>query len=175
MPSQEFNGLSDADLGRLIAYIKSLPPVDHELPLDKLGPLGRVLLVANAIPVLPAELIDHMATRPAVVEPGVSVEYGSYLAQTCAGCHGATLSGGPTPGVSEEAPYPANLTPDEATGLGSWTEADFIRALREGKRPDGSSLSPKMPWMVFGQMTDTELKALWLYLQSVPSKPYGNR
>jgi hypothetical protein len=74
-----------------------------------------------------------------------------------------------------EEPYPANLTPDGATGLGDWTEADFIRALREGKRPDGSSLSPQMPWMAFGQMNDTELKALWLYLQSVPAQPYGNR
>jgi mono/diheme cytochrome c family protein len=175
MPSQEFNGISDDDLGEIVAYLKSLPPVDTELPANTLGPLGRILLVANAIPVIPAEVIDHNVVRPITIEPGVTVEYGAYLGQTCKGCHGLTLSGGPIPGVPAEPPYPANLTPDMATGLGSWTEADFIRALREGKRPDGTALDPTMPWKAFGQMTDTELKALWLFLQSVPPKEYGNR
>lgn len=174
MPSQEFNGINDTDTGAIIAYLKSLPPVDTEMPVDKLGPLGRILLVANAIPIIPAEVIDH-TVRPAAIEPDVTVEYGEYLGQTCKGCHGLTLSGGPIPGVPAEPPYPANLTPHEATGLGSWTEADFIRALREGERPDGSAIDPQMPWKAFGQMTDTELKALWLYLQSVPAKEYGNR
>jgi mono/diheme cytochrome c family protein len=175
MPSQEFNGLNDADLGALVAYVKSLPPVDSQAPANRMGPLGRILLVANVIPLLPAEMIDHNATQQAAIDPGVTVEYGAYLAQTCKGCHGATLSGGPVPGVPADPPYPANLTPDQATGLGNWTEADFRRALREGKRPDGSSLSPEMPWMALGQMTDKELQALWLYLQSVPPQPYGNR
>jgi hypothetical protein len=62
------------------------------------------------------------------------------------------------------------------TGLGQWTEADFVRALRTGQRPDQTAINPKaMPWPVLGQMTDTELSALWLYLQSVPAKSHGNR
>jgi hypothetical protein len=77
--------------------------------------------------------------------------------------------------VPAEPPYPANLTPDVATGLGQWSEADFLRVFREGKRPDGSEIKPPMPWQAMGHMTDNELKAIWLYLQSVPAKPYGNR
>lgn len=176
MPSEEFNSINDTDLGALIAYIKSLPPVDQEVAANSLGPLGRVLLVTDQIPVLPAEKIDHDAPRPVAVEPGVTQEYGAYLAQTCTGCHGATLSGGPIPGVPAEPPYPANLTLEAQTGLGTWTEQDFLVAIREGKRPDGSSLDPKqMPWPNFAQMSDDEISALWLYLQSVPAKPYGQR
>ncbi|MCL4296669.1 MAG: c-type cytochrome [Anaerolineae bacterium] len=176
MPSEEFNGINDTDLGALIAYIKSLPPVDNDIAASSLGPLGRVLLVTDQIPVLPAEKIDHDAPRPVAIESGVTQEYGAYLAQTCTGCHGATLSGGPIPGVPAEPPYPANLTPEAQTGLGKWTEQDFLVAIREGKRPDGSSIDPKqMPWPNFAQMSDDEISALWLYLQSVPAKPYGQR
>lgn len=177
MPSQEFNGINDKDLGALIAYIKSLPPVDLEIPPKQLGPLGRVLLVASAdVAVLPAERIDHTAPRPAAVEVATTKDYGAYLAQTCMGCHGATLSGGAIPGVPAEPPYPANLTPDPETGLGTWTEADFVQAIRTGIRPDGSGINPTvMPWPNFAQMSDTELSALWLYLQSVPAKPEGQR
>jgi mono/diheme cytochrome c family protein len=176
MPSNEFNAINDRDLGALIAYIKSLPPVDKEIPANSLGPLGRVLLVAEQIPVLPAEMIDHTAARPAAVEVAVTREYGAYQAQTCIGCHGAGLSGGAIPGVPAEPPYPANLTPDPATGLGNWSEADFFRAIREGQRPDGSTINPvAMPWPNFAQMNDTEISALWLYLQAIPAKPEGQR
>jgi mono/diheme cytochrome c family protein len=106
----------------------------------------------------------------------VTKEYGAYVAQTCTGCHGQTLSGGPIPGVPAEPPYPANLTPDPATGLGHWTEADFFAAIREGKRPDGSAINPTaMPWPNFSQMSDTEISAVWVYLQSIPAKPHGQR
>lgn len=176
MPSQEFYGINDTDMGALIAYIKSLPPIDNEASANSLGPLGRVLLVTGQVTVLPAEVIDHNAPRPVVTEPGVTREYGAYVAQTCTGCHGQTLSGGAIPGVPAEPPYPANLTPDSETGLGRWTEADFFRAIREGKRPDGSAINPTlMPWPNFAQMSDTEISALWVYLQSVPAKPYGQR
>jgi mono/diheme cytochrome c family protein len=177
MPSQEFNGINDKDLGALIAYIKSLPAVDTETPEKHLGPLGRVLLVmSEEVAVLPAERIDHAVPRPAAVEVAATKEYGVYQAQTCTGCHGATLSGGPIPGIPAEPPYPANLTPDPETGLGTWTEADFVQAIRTGVRPDGSTINPTaMPWPNFAQMSDTELSALWLYLQSIPAKPEGQR
>ena len=53
-------------------------------------------------------------------------------------------------------PPASNLTP---AGIGNWTEADLVRALREGKRPDGSSLDEFMPWKVFRGMTDAEIHA----------------
>ncbi|MCX6050328.1 MAG: c-type cytochrome [Chloroflexi bacterium] len=175
MPSQEFYPISDDDLATLVAYIKSLPPVDSAPRPRQVGPLGRILLVGELVPVLPAEHINHTAPRPQVVTKGATAAYGEYLAKTCAGCHGQGLSGGPIPGMPADPPYPRNLTPDVATGLGSWTEADFFQAIREGKRPDGTTLSTAMPWQAFKVMTDEELRALWLYLGTVPAKTYGNR
>jgi len=175
MPSHEYNAINDADLSTLIAYLKTLAPVATAEHARQVGPLGRILLVGGVLPVLPAEVIDHDAPRPQPVVKGATVEYGRYLAQTCGGCHGLGFSGGPIPGVPASPPYPRNLTPDVETGLGSWQEADFFRAIREGLRPDGTQLSPAMPWPAFKLMTDEEIRALWLYLQTVPAKPYGNR
>jgi hypothetical protein len=60
-------------------------------------------------------------------------------------------------------------------GIGSWTVMDFVRAMREGKRPNGASINEFMPWRLLGRMTDEELEALWLYLQSVPPRAFGNK
>ena len=68
--------------------------------------------------------------------------------------------------------YAANLTSDD-TGTGTWSEAQFMTAIRKGKFKglEGSrSLLPPMPWEVYRYMTDDELKALWMYLQSLPAK-----
>ena len=177
MPSVEYNVMNDEDLGNLIAYLKSLPAVDRTPPPLSLGPLGRALLFGGEIPILPAEHIDHNAPRPTAIAKGPTAEYGHYLAaQTCVGCHGQGLSGGPIPGLPPEPPLPPNLTPDKETGLGSWSKADFVQAIRTGQRPDGSAINPvKMPWPAFQHLTDEELSALWLYLQTVPAKPYGHR
>jgi hypothetical protein len=70
-------------------------------------------------------------------------------------------------------PQAANLTP--AGPIGAWSEEDFVRAMREGRRPDGSSLDVFMPWPLLGRMTDEELRALWLYLTGVPPRETGNR
>lgn len=66
--------------------------------------------------------------------------------------------------------YAANLTPDE-TGLGNWTEAQFIKAIREGQYKGldgGRPLMPPMPWFVYKNLTDEDLKAIFAYLQSLP-------
>ena len=175
MPSNEYYVMSDRDLGTLVAYLLRLPPVDQESVSNQVGPLGRALIVTNMAAVLSAEKIDHTAPRPGDVASGVTLEYGKYLAVTCMGCHGEGYSGGAIPGDPSPPPYPANLTPDPQTGLGNWSEADFITAMRSGVRPDGTSIDPKMPWKGFSLMTDEELKALWMYLASVPAKPEGNR
>ncbi|MEZ4675954.1 MAG: hypothetical protein R2932_17140 [Caldilineaceae bacterium] len=65
------------------------------------------------------------------------------------------------------APGP-NLTPGGA--LASWTEADFITALRTGRTPDGRELSAAMPWRGYAQMTEIELRALWAYLQTLEAQ-----
>ena len=175
MPSHEYHVLSDADLGALIAYLKSAPPVDRVPTKNTVGPIGRVLFLKGDLPLVPAERIDHAAQRPPPPAPGPTVAYGAYLATTCTGCHGDGLSGGKIPGTPPDFAIPPNITADPATGIGKWTERDFVTAMRNGIRPDGRRLEPDMPWPLFSQMTDEELRALWLHLRAVPAKPFGNR
>src|SRR5262249_21143214 len=70
--------------------------------------------------------------------------------------------------------YSANLTPDQETGLGSWREAEFIKAIRTGKHfgGNGRAILPPMPWMDIGRMTEADLKALFAYFHSL--KPTRN-
>ena len=64
--------------------------------------------------------------------------------------------------------YASNLTPDRATGIGKrYDEAAFIRALRTGKKPEGTELMPPMPWPNFARMSDNDLKDIWAYLQTL--------
>jgi mono/diheme cytochrome c family protein len=66
--------------------------------------------------------------------------------------------------------FTANLTPDENTGLGIWTEEMFIKALRTGRHMGASrEILPPMPWFNYGQMTDEDLKAVYAYLRSIPA------
>jgi mono/diheme cytochrome c family protein len=167
MPSEAYAHFSDQDLSAVISWLKQVPAVDREHGESKLRIVGRTLLAANKLPFLTAENVTGAAER-ASVEPGVTVEYGKYLATTggCNGCHGPDLAGGLEIGPPGSPPS-SNLTP---AGIGSWSESDFFRALREGKRPDGTDIDPVMPWRFSGRMTDDELRAIWLYLQSVPAK-----
>jgi mono/diheme cytochrome c family protein len=173
MPSRVFYYLSDEDLGALIAYLKSLPPVDNEMPPTDLGPLGRVMLPLGQLPdaLIPnVTVIDHYAPRPVTPEPEVTVEYGEYLANTCTLCHGPNLNGqtlreGPNVYVA------LNLT--RGGEMVGWSEEQFITTMRTGVTPGGKQLIDFMPWKLFGQMTDDELKAVWIYLQSLPPLPQG--
>ena len=161
MPSEAFAPMTDEDLAALMGYLRSVPPVERGHPEPRVGPVARVLYLLGNLPLLPVELIDHENPRPDP-EPGVTVEYGRYLATLggCRSCHGLTLAGDANPDA-----------PDITVGrLGDWSEADFFRALREGRRPDGSVLDPeKMPWVRSGLMTDDEIRAVWTYLRSVPA------
>lgn len=64
--------------------------------------------------------------------------------------------------------YPRNLTPDAATGIGSWTEEQIVTAVRQGRRPDGTPILPPMPWPMYAQLTDEDAYALAKYLKSIP-------
>ncbi len=175
MPAEEFAVMSEQDLSDLIAYLKQLEPADSDLPTNLIGPIARGLLLAGQFPLLPAEVVDHEASIPTATPSGVTLAHGEYLAVTCTGCHGQMLSGGPLPGSSEGDPVPTNLTPHE-TGLAAWSEADFVKAMREGLRPDGSDLDAFMPWQgITSKMKDDELAALWLYLQNIDAVAAGNR
>lgn len=173
MPSLDYEGMSDEDLGAMIAYLKSVPPVDRERGPVSLGPIGRMLVVKGEIK-LAAEHIDHAAVRPVSMTPEITPAYGKYLAASCIGCHHPNFSGGPIAGGPPDWPPATNLTPGAGGAVTNWTEADFLAALRTQKRPDGSSLSPVMP-AAFGQMTDLELKAIWAYLRTLEPLAAGTR
>lgn len=173
MPSFEYYYLSDEDLGALIAYLKQLPPTGPQMAEPALGPMGRAMMVMGQGNFqLSAARIEHDAPRPEAPEPGPTAAYGEYLAHSCKGCHGADLSGGPISGAPPDWPPAANITPHE-DGIGSWNIKDFVRAMREQRRPDGSSIDPVMP-ADMGQMTDQELAALWTYLQTVEPRSGPN-
>lgn len=166
MPSMVFAQLDEADLAAIIAYVKSVPPVDHALPPSRLGPIGRLLTVLKPQRILPATGIDHSAAIPTVTPPSLTPEYGKYLAITggCTYCHGDNLKGGLKEGPPGTPPT-ADLTPAGPTA--SWSEADFAAALRTGQRPDGTTINPFMPWRATRLMTDEEIQAVWAYLRTL--------
>lgn len=174
MHSDIYHNLSKQDLGAIIAYLKSAPPVDNEVPETRVAPLGRILVAlgvfdTEALPLVPAEVIDHTAPFAEMPAQGATAEYGGYLMSItlCRMGHGPDLAGGPAlePGM----PPGPNLTPGGE--LGGWSEADFIQTMRTGVSPHGHEIDPEfMPWDVYTKMTDEELQSLWMYLQALPSR-----
>jgi len=172
MPSQDFYHMSDEDLGALIAYIRSVPPVDREASKPQLHFtfMGNVIYGTGAFGNLLRAGEINQANRSSAPQPGVTAEYGQYLVNIngCHDCHGPQLAGG-KPG-DPNSPLAPNLTPGGE--LTAWSESDFIKALRTGVTPSGTNLPDEfMPWKAKGQMTDDELEAIWAYLQSLPKLP----
>jgi cytochrome c553 len=174
MASEDYHDLAEEDLAAIIAYLRTLPPVDGMTAETELRPLGRILLSLGMLPILTAES-PYLKVPPVPAPPaGVTMEYGKYLAQAagCMGCHGRGLSGGPIPG-DPSGMNPPNLTP--AGELSTFDEAGFINTMRTGVTPFGRTLSKQMPVRYYKNMTDDELKALWAYIRQVPPKPSGQR
>jgi mono/diheme cytochrome c family protein len=174
MPSDNYYTFGDGDLGAIIAYIRSMPPIDSSLPTNEIRAFGRVVFVFGQLPLLPAGNIDRSMPRPVTPPPAASAEYGRYLADAagCSTCHGPGYAGGKMPQAAPSAVPAANIT---STGLGNWSESDFLKVMRTGIRPDGRRLDPYMPWPYFAQMTDDELRAIWRFLQAIPPRPTGTR
>lgn len=168
MPTTDFAALTDADTADLIAYVSSVAPVDREVPPPSAGPLMRTLFLLGKAPLVYGLQIDQHAAHANAVVAAANADYGHYLAHSCTGCHGQNFAGGHVPGTPPSFPSARNITPDPAAGIGQWTKADFATALRTGKRPDGSVLDPFMPYKAFATFTDSEVDALWAFLQTVP-------
>jgi cytochrome c553 len=163
MPSADYH-FTERDLASIVAYIRSVPPVDREHPSPSSGPMARALSVFAGFPLSPASLIDHervvFATPRDARNP---VAVGEQLVATagCIGCHGPDFvgGGGPPPGAG-------NITP---VGIGSWTEQDFLTALRDHKRPNGTTILDAMP-RGYGQMADEDLCNIFAFLKTLPPK-----
>jgi mono/diheme cytochrome c family protein len=165
MPAADYNALGRDDVAAIVAYARSVPPVTRELPPPRLGPVIRVMMTVGSVQLLEAEKIDHSRPLGDSPRPDANPIYGEYLARTggCFGCHGPNLAGGPIPGMPPGTPNASDIRRDGA--IAKWSEEDFTRALRQGRRPDGTELRAPMPWRATAQMTDVEMKALYLYLE----------
>ena len=180
MPYERYSQMAEEDLFSIIAYIRSLEEVPNEIGTRELD-----------FPV--SLLINTMAVEPAYSEiPDKTdmVNYGKYMfnAAACQDCHTPMddkgnyledlyLAGGfkfpnETGGVTRS----ANITPDEETGIGSWDEDRFVSQFKQ--YTDSAYVWPtikqgefntEMPWSIYSQMDEYDLRAIYSYLRSVPA------
>ena len=171
MPVQEFNYMSDADLGSLIAYLKTVPSSDKPSPDKDFTLLAEIMAGAGAFGTLYqcTEMDLQDASKRKAPAVGESIAYGEYTMKIhgCNTCHGDHFNGKKSP--DPISPPGSNLTPKG--NMGKWTYDQFAETLWTGITPEGKELDPKfMPWDALRLMSETEKKALFNYLQSVPPK-----
>lgn len=170
-----FADMAEEDLVAILSYLRTLPALPGSPPGERVNLMGMITLAYFIEPYGPT------TTPPRRLPPDMSVSYGSYLANTlgrCGSCHtprnlktgeylGPRFSGG-LPFDSRDDPgtvyVTPNLTPDPTTGhITDWTEERFVQRMRSGAViPD----SP-MPWGSYMRMTESDLYALYRYLQSL--------
>ncbi len=179
----KFVHMSDEDVKSIVAWLRSDDPIVAATDQDN----------SESTPSWFAKFLVTIAFKPydypkeAIAQPDTTnlVSYGKYLATgvyDCYACHSediATMNpldpesspgfmGGGTQmlDVNRKAVYTTNITFNKEHGIGSWTEEQFVTALRDGFRPDGSPLKYPMPRGV--HMNDRELRAMYAYLKTVP-------
>lgn len=172
MPSKEMGTMSNADLAALVGYLKTVAPSDKTWPAPEFTMFSKVLAGAGLFGDLyHAKIIDLNDTTTRVAPAfGTSTEFGAYTVgfHGCKSCHGDNLNGKKTP--DPISPPGSNIT--KGGNFGKWSLDQFKSTLRSGTTPEGKSLDPKfMPWVPIGLMTDTELEAIYNYLQSLPAMP----
>jgi len=182
MPYTGLNKLSKEDLYSIIAYIRSLPAIQNNIPDRSLDfPLN---MIVKTLPI---------KTYAAAPEPNKNnpAEYGKYLVTiaSCFDCHTQMVKGQPVAGKEFaggfEFHFPggvvrsANITPDASTGIGSWTKDQFIQRFKsfDADSNQAASVGMKdfntpMPWTLFGGMTREDLGAIYDYLRTI--KPINN-
>jgi mono/diheme cytochrome c family protein len=182
MPYPLYAGMADADVADLVAYLRTLPPVRREnreaevkLPLSRLAYRAWRLLFAprtTAPAVAPSEplargryLADHVAICTDCHTPRTrmgALDESLYLAGTDDGPGGETVP---------------NITPDAETGLGKWTENNFVQLLQSGMKPNMDNVQGLMADVVegvggglgYGAASESELRSIAKYLKTVPS------
>lgn len=138
----------------------------------------------HADPLIDGYYPAYPATTPASKpEHSSHIEHGEYLAKMgdCIACH-TNVKGG-TPAYAGGLPlatpfgtfYSPNITPDKKTGIGNWTEADFIRALKKGRDPKGHNYFPVFPYLYFSNISDDDARDLYAYFMHIPAVEQENR
>jgi len=183
MPIDWYYGMADEDVLSIVAYLRSLPSVRNKVPDREPSFVAKALFTFGIM--RPKDPITAPVSAPS---RGVTPEYGGYVARNlagCADCHtprnlqdgqfyfDSLFAGSSFPyGGGEKDPllsFARNITPDKETGIGSWTEEQFIDAVTMGVRPDSTVLTPHMPYAYYKSWTMDDLRAVFLYLQTVPA------
>ena len=169
MPYTRFRDFSDEDLASVVVYLRSLPPVRHELPKTDI-----IFPVKYLIRSVPQPLTSPV---PETANSSDPVKYGAHIVNlaACADCHTAQVQGQSVSGMDFAGgqPFPgpwgkpasANLTPD-TTGIAAYDEALFLQVLHTGS-VNGQKLNPVMPVMVYQYLTDSDMRAMFAYLHTV--------
>lgn len=181
MPYFEYReALARDDLSALVAFLRSLPPVAWDAPAPPRFPMPS--FVMNGFP-------EERPLREKAPGPGAP-EYGRYLTEIagCLGCHtqadkrgqpiGVPYAGGrefPVPAPGAGTVRSANLTPDDATGLGRWTKAQFVSRFRAASLEAAAAqavpaggFNSVMPWWAWARMSEADLGAIYDFLRSLP-------
>lgn len=170
MPSESIGEMSDQDLGALIAYLKTLKPIDRKFGKRKFTFMTKVMAGAGIFGNLfPYEIIDHNSRKHILAPPiSSSLDYGEYLVRIygCKSCHFANLGGG-------KSPDPASPPVPDISSSGnsaSWTKDQFLAFFKTGVTPDRRMLNPTfMPWEGLGALPDEEIEAVYNYIHSLPA------
>jgi mono/diheme cytochrome c family protein len=175
MPYKVFNKMSEEDLNDIVAYLRTLPAINNVVERKQILPVEMLPAIPRTNP--PAKGPD----------PSDTAERGKYLMTavlTCGDCHTPLDPNTQTPiedkalagGQAYVGPwgtvYAGNITPDDNTGLGKWSDAEIERVMRLGVRPDGRQVI-LMPWQVYTHMTDEDMAAVINYLRN-DLKPIAN-
>ncbi len=181
MPMTPLHGLSDADALALVAYLRTLPALTNEVPPNEASFFAKVMFTLGAIG--PMDAIEKPIAAP---ERGPTALYGRYVANhaaLCMDCHtprnlkdgsfymdslfaGGSIGFGDTEGHPSVV-FASNITPDMATGIGSWTEEVFLHFMRTGQGPDGTVRDGHMPYAATSRWPDDDLKAVWAFLKTL--------
>ena len=175
MPYIYYSQLDREDILDIIAYLRSLSPIESNVPES--APAFPMNLLINTMPVEPA-----FTQRPSKGDP---VAYGRYLvnAAACMDCHSPVNKGQVIPekafsgGREFELPggtlRSANITPDETTGIGAWTDSVFVARFKAYQHPEelptagSADFNTLMPWTMYAGMDTTDLAAMYAYLSSL--------
>ncbi|MCT8162027.1 cytochrome c [Pseudoruegeria sp. SHC-113] len=171
MPYAMYRGLGDEDLAAIVAFLRSLPAVENEVPASTYN-----------IPLPPA--YGPPVESVSAPAKGETVEYGAYLAGPvahCMECHTPLGPQGPLletdlgrGGFEFHGPWgtsvASNITSHE-DGLAGYSDDEMKAMITKGMRPDGNPMMPPMPYGYLAQMDETDLNAIVLYLRSLPPLP----
>ncbi|WP_297976242.1 c-type cytochrome [uncultured Amaricoccus sp.] len=171
MPFSLYRGLSDSDLAAVVAFLRTLPPIEHATEKS-----------VYRIPLPPAW--GPPVGQVADVPRGPTAEYGAYLAGPVAHCLECHTPMGPEGPMYETAtgqggfefPGPwgvsvaANLTSSE-DGLANYSDAEVAAMITQGVKPDGTRMLPPMPYGYLARMTPDDLAAVIAYLRTLPPLP----